>query len=159
MPRINIKGFTLIELIIVLVIIGIGSAVVTAVLYRNMDDIYLKTAAKEISTSLRYARSHAVAEKRIYSFVMNKTGYGLYAESDVDPKTKEDTLSSVFNKTFSKGVSAEYNDGEDVRIDFYPYGDSTGGEIKLKNEEGSTALIAVEKVSGKVKVEKTQNSK
>ncbi|MBI5212968.1 MAG: GspH/FimT family pseudopilin [Nitrospirae bacterium] len=155
----NKNGFTLIELVLVLVIIGIGSAVVVAVLYRSMDDIYLKTAAKEISTSLRYARSHAVAEKKIYSFVMNKNGYGLYSESNADLKIKEETLSSVFHKTFPKGVSAEYNDGEDVRIDFYPHGDSTGGEIKLKNEEGSTAVITVEKVSGKVRVEKAQNSK
>ena len=60
----NKKAFTLIELIIVIFIIGMASAVVGGSLYRNMDDIRLKTAAKEMVAILRYARSRSVAEKK-----------------------------------------------------------------------------------------------
>jgi len=148
------NGFTLIELVLVLFVIGIASALAVGILYRSMDNIRLKTSAKELSASLRYARSHAVAEKKIYSFVMNKNGYGLYTEQYDKSDTDYEKTSLVFQKILPQGIIAEYQEIEDIRIDFYPQGDSTGGEIKLKNEKGSVMVITVEKITGKVKIEK-----
>ncbi|MBA3071950.1 MAG: type II secretion system protein GspH [Nitrospirae bacterium] len=154
MPKAARKGFTLIELVLVLFVIGIASALAVGILYRSMDNIRLKTSAKELSASLRYARSHAVAEKKIYSFVMNKNGYGLYTEQYDKSDTDYEKTSLVFQKILPQGIIAEYQEIEDIRIDFYPQGDSTGGEIKLKNEKGSVMVITVEKITGKVKIEK-----
>ncbi len=148
------NGFTLIELVLVLFVIGIASALAVGILYRSMDNIRLKTSAKELSASLRYARSHAVAEKKIYSFVMNKNGYGLYTEQYDKSDADYEKTSLVFQKILPQGIIAEYQEIEDIRIDFYPQGDSTGGEIKLKNEKGSVMVITVEKITGKVKIEK-----
>jgi type II secretion system protein H len=148
------KGFTLIELVLVLFIIGIASALAVGLLYRSMDNVRLKTAAKELSASLRYARSHAVTEKQIYSFVLNQSGYGLYAEPQNKSDAEQEKTILIFQKIFPHGIIAEYQDSEDMRIDFYPHGDSTGGEIRLKNEKGSEMVITVEQVSGKVKIEK-----
>ena len=147
------KGFTLIELVLVLFIIGIASALAVGILYKSMDNVRLKTSAKELSATLRYARSHAVAEKKMYSFVMNNNGYGLYAEPQDKSDAEQEKTSLVFQKTLPQGIAAEYQDSEDIRIDFYPQGDSTGGEIRLKNEKDSVMVITVEEVSGKVKIE------
>jgi general secretion pathway protein H len=152
------NGFTLIELILVLFVIGLGSAIVVSILYRSMDDIYLRTAAKEIATSLRYARNHAVAEKKIYSFVLSKGGYRVYAEILNNSESSKEKMSSIFHKTLPDGIVAEYKDGEDIRIDFYPRGDSTGGEIKLKSEKGSIIVITIEGVSGRVKIGKENSA-
>lgn len=148
------NGFTLIELVLVLFVIGIASALAVGILYRSMDNIRLKTSAKDVSASLRYARSQAVAEKKIYSFVMNNNRYGLYTEPHDKSDAGQDKTSFVFQKTLPQGIAAEYNESEDIRIDFYPQGDSTGGEIRLRNEKGSELLITVEKITGKVKIEK-----
>lgn len=147
------NGFTLIELVLVLFIIGIAYALAVGILYRSMDNIRLKTAAKDISASLRYARSHAVAGKKIYSFVMNKNGYGLYTEQYDKSDTGREKTSFVFQKILPQGIAAEYQEIEDIRIDFYPQGDSTGGEIRLRNEKGAELLITIEKITGKVKIE------
>lgn len=147
------NGFTLIELVLVLFIIGIASALAVGILYRSMDNIRLKTAAKDISASLRYARSHAVAGEKIYSFVMNKNGYGLYTEQYDKSDTGREKTSFVFQKILPQGIAAEYQEIEDIRIDFYPQGDSTGGEIRLRNEKGAELLITIEKITGKVKIE------
>ncbi len=147
------NGFTLIELVLVLFVIGIASALAVGILYRSMDNIRLKTSAKELSASLRYARSHAVAEKKIYSFVMNKNGYGLYTEQYDKSDTGREKTSFVFQKILPQGIAAEYQEIEDIRIDFYPQGDSTGGEIRLRNEKGAELLITIEKITGKVKIE------
>ena len=148
------KGFTLIELVLVLFIIGVASALAVGLLYRSMDNVRLKTSAKELSVTLRYARSHAVAEKKIYSFVMNNNGYGLYAEPHDKSAVDQEKTSLVFQKILPQGIIAEHQENEDIRIDFYPQGDSVGGEIKLKNEKGSEMVITIEQVSGKVKIER-----
>ncbi|PJC76387.1 MAG: hypothetical protein CO012_01370 [Syntrophobacterales bacterium CG_4_8_14_3_um_filter_49_14] len=60
------RGFTLLELIVVLIIISLMSALVVPKLAGPMSNLDLKTAAKKISASLRYVRSHAASEKTTY---------------------------------------------------------------------------------------------
>jgi prepilin-type N-terminal cleavage/methylation domain-containing protein len=59
----NSRGFTLLELIVVLIIISLVSAFVAPKLTGPLSNLDLKTASKNISSSLRYMRSHAAAEK------------------------------------------------------------------------------------------------
>ncbi len=61
--RRNCRGFTLLELIVVLLIIGLIAGLVVPKLTGPLGDLDLKTAAQKISASLRYARSQATAEK------------------------------------------------------------------------------------------------
>jgi general secretion pathway protein H len=56
-------GFTLLELIVVMVIIGLMSSLVVPKLVGPLGDLTLKTASQKISASLRYARSQAASEK------------------------------------------------------------------------------------------------
>ncbi len=152
----NKKGFTLIELILVIFIIGIATAIVGVTIYKSMDEVRLKTFAKEISSSLRYARSQAVAEKQVYSFVSNKNGYGVYTIISVNDPERQERVSSVLSKTVSDGIMVEYEGSGVFRIDFFPQGDSTGGKITLKNQKGSEMLITVDPITGKTRVETIQ---
>ncbi|MBU1053887.1 MAG: prepilin-type N-terminal cleavage/methylation domain-containing protein [Proteobacteria bacterium] len=147
------KAFTLIELIIVLFIIGIASALVGGTLYRNIDDLHLKTAAKEMAASLRYTRSKAIAEKKIYSFATDINGYGLYANlSSKDQDAGLEKPVYFLQKEFPEGVYIEKSEYEDIRIDFFPEGDCTGGEILLKNLKSSSYSILIDKIHGRVKI-------
>lgn len=85
---------------------------------------------------------------------MNNNGYGLYAEPQDKSAVDQEKTLLVFQKILPQGIVAEYQESKDIRIDFYPQGDSTGGEIRLKNEKGSEMVITVEQVSGKVKIER-----
>ena len=66
MQRRNARGFTLLELIVVLMIIGLMSTLVVPKLVGPMGNLNLKTASQKISASLRYARSQAASEKTTY---------------------------------------------------------------------------------------------
>ena len=66
MIGIRSKGFTLIELVIVLVIIGLGSLLVTPSLTKTLRALELKTTSKRISAILRFCRSESVFKNKIY---------------------------------------------------------------------------------------------
>lgn len=147
------KGLTLIELLLVLLIIGIASTLVGVLVHKGIGNVGLNTFAKEISATLRYARSHAVAEKRTYSFIIwgKDKAYGLYADA-----------SPIIYKRFSLEdlqATLKNSDVEDIRIDFSPQGNSTGGTIEIKSQKGPTWFISVNRVTGKIDVKKIQNSK
>ena len=63
-------GFTLIELILVLVIIGFLTALVTPAI-TSMTGLKLKGAARRTAAGLRYARSQAIATGCDYQVVFN----------------------------------------------------------------------------------------
>ncbi len=62
----NNRAFTLFELLIVLLIISVVSAFVGPRIGSSMSNMELKTAAKRIAASLRYARSQATWEGATY---------------------------------------------------------------------------------------------
>jgi len=64
------KGFTLIELILVLVIIGFLTALVTPAI-TSLTGLKLKTTARRVAAGLRYARSQAVTTSSDYQVIFN----------------------------------------------------------------------------------------
>ncbi len=60
------RGFSLIELIIVLVILGLSLSLVTPSLSRFSKAVELKAAAKKISGILRYYRSEAIQQGKVH---------------------------------------------------------------------------------------------
>lgn len=65
------NGYSLLELIIVLILISLSAALVTPSLSRFSKTIELKAAAKKVSGILRYCRSEAVNKGLIYQVIFN----------------------------------------------------------------------------------------
>jgi general secretion pathway protein H len=64
------KGFTLIELILVLVIMGLLTSLIVPAI-TSLTGLKLKTATRRVAAGLRYARSQAVTTGRDYQVVLN----------------------------------------------------------------------------------------
>ena len=64
--RISSSGFTLLELIIVMIIVGLMSVLVVPVIGSSLSSMELKTAAKKTASALRYCRSKAAMQKTVY---------------------------------------------------------------------------------------------
>src|SRR5206468_7818951 len=69
-----IGGFTLLELLVVLLLIGLLTALVFPSIGRGMGALGLKTSSRDIVATLRLARSKAITEQKIYwvSFDLEK---------------------------------------------------------------------------------------
>jgi len=154
-------GFTLIELIIVLVIIGIASGLVGIMIGKGSDGLEIKTFTKEISSVLRYARNHAVTEKRTYCFVINKDEgvVRLYAHDDETEKedkgdNEDMEMLPVIDRPLPDDllISIDDDDSDELYIEFFPQGNTSGGRIKLEKEKGSIFFIDVNRITGRIDI-------
>ncbi|MHB8908686.1 MAG: GspH/FimT family pseudopilin [Syntrophales bacterium] len=173
----NRRGFTLLELIVVLVIISLMSALVVPRLMGPMSNLDLKTAAQKISASLRYVRSRAASEKRTYvalfDFDKNRLvivnppllkgdfqGNNREDRAPIEPPENEKegpdgskTYHLPDGVKLAKGVSREGAVTAGLfRISFFPSGGSSGGEITLANERGKLYKIMVDFITGTVQL-------
>jgi general secretion pathway protein H len=148
-------GFTLIEIIIVLLIIGIASGLVGILVSKGSGKLEIRTFTKDISAVLRYARSQAVSEKKIYCFVIDRKEqmYRLYAE-DTDHKNTEIVMSKSVPEELL--MTLQDSDEDSPRIEFSPRGNSTGGVIEITDEKGITFFIQINRITGRVEVERAE---
>lgn len=65
------RAFTLIEVLLVIVVIGIASAIAMPAFVRSMQGQRLSTAARTLTTVARYARSMAVLQQSDLSLIFN----------------------------------------------------------------------------------------
>jgi len=65
------RGFTLIELMIVIVIMGFILAFAGPRIAKSLGGLSLKTTAKKVAATLRYARSQAVNTGQIYNVIFD----------------------------------------------------------------------------------------
>ncbi|MBI5097648.1 MAG: GspH/FimT family pseudopilin [Nitrospirae bacterium] len=153
------EGFTLIELIIVLLIIGIATGLVGIAINRTSGNHRLKTFAKEISAVLRYARSHAVSEKKTYCFSIDRDGRMFKLYTDNTSKDNDEKFVQVLVKSIPEElqITLTGRDPEASFIEFFPIGNSTGGRVELSNQKEKFYFVTVNRITGKVAVEQGES--
>lgn len=130
----NNRGFTLLELIIVLVFIGMIAGLTTPFVISTLERVKHQTEARKISSALRFARSEAIARKTVSTFNAN-IGDKKYWISHKNKKKSSNsrTLDSRFSMSYINGNEETIKDGT-FAVKFYPRGNSSGGAILVENK-------------------------
>jgi general secretion pathway protein H len=140
------QGFTLIEIIIVLIITVLGFSVIANNINSGNYGTKLQLITYEIASALRYAQSQALITQKSTSVDIDLSENS-YAVSSQNKQHK-------FNKEIAVTLEIaeqEYTVDQIARIRFFPDGSSTGGRIKL--EWGSFyKQIDVNWITGKVTI-------
>jgi len=135
-------GFTLIEVIVVLVIMALAYGLVVPALSSVLDGPRLDRAARQMVASLREARSTALIDGRTVRFT-------------VDPAAREwrrgDRRGALDDEIAFRLDAPPAGRGADgaASILFFPDGGSTGGRLTLAIGE-RRRLIAVDWLTGRV---------
>jgi general secretion pathway protein H len=120
------SGFSLLELLIVLSIMAVVTAIVIPVFGNGVSTTQLKTAARQLASGLRLARSEAVSQRRQTFLVLDVAGRRFKVGSD----TKEYPLPhDVELKLFT--AQNDLVDDKVGSIRFFPDGGSNGGRITV----------------------------
>ncbi|CAG1065983.1 hypothetical protein BAC1_01580 [uncultured bacterium] len=133
------RGFTLLEVLLVLVIFSIAAALTAPVVGRGIGSAETRTAAKRLGAAMNHAKALAVRE-RANHYVEVMEGKILVASADGHLK-REFTL--------SKGVSVS---GIPARAVFTSRGGANAGEYSVKGDGGAEFTVKVSS-SGHVRVE------
>ncbi len=121
------QGFTLIELIIVLVISVLGFAAIGSNIFSGNQTTKLQAAARDLASALRYAHGEALMTRAQVSVAVNLDGnsYRISNDPKIYPLATEIEVSVVV-------AEEEFNSGGEASIRFFGDGSSTGGRITLE---------------------------
>lgn len=131
----NKKGFTLLELLVVLFIIGITVSVVAVSVGRFHDKTLFTEEARRIYLTTKHARETAILERREVAFRLNEETNTYWLDYAVSKPSENHVVPKKFVIT-----------GADIF--FSPKGNSSGGLIEIKNEKGQKYAIEVNQVLG-----------
>jgi prepilin-type N-terminal cleavage/methylation domain-containing protein len=153
-------GFSLLELIIVLIIISLLALLVTPKFAKTLSHMEVKSAAKKIGSILRYCRNDAVNRNRVYQ-VNFDTGSNLI--SVLWAAEGEDKLTMQNSYPLPRDVRVEKVDAGKTlfentlpSFEFYPNGGANGGTAVVRGGEGRGYAIRVDFLTGLVKIEGTK---
>jgi general secretion pathway protein H len=150
------RGFSLLEMIIVIVIISLLALLVTPTLTKTIANMELKSSVKRVSAILRSCRNDAVNKHRVYQVNFNRESNVVGVCSAQEGQEQFETLNSYplpkdirmdkieVAKTFLESTLPSF--------EFYPNGSANGGTAVLRGGEGPGYSIEVDALTGTVKI-------
>jgi general secretion pathway protein H len=139
-------GFTLLEMLLVLVIAATGYALVVRFTSGGVSGAELKSAARAVAAGLRDARGTAIATQESAALTL-----------DLDQRSMEVTGGRSARKLPQRldlklyTAQSEIVDEKHGAIRFYPDGSSTGGRVTLAAGDRSL-LVDVDWLTGRVSI-------
>jgi general secretion pathway protein H len=140
------SGFTLIEMLVVLMILALTATVAVPLLSGGSEGLRLQMASSELAAAFRVTRSAAIMRNTETSMMI-----------DVDHRTFRSTVVSQrafapdieARLTFASGIRSASSDGG---FQFFPDGSSTGGDVTL-SLRGKQTKLCVDWLTGEIRRE------
>ena len=141
------RGFTLVEIMVVLVIVALMMALVGSSISRNISGAEMRTAASKVAASIRYTRTRAILTKTEQVFLVD-TEKLTYQAAEREAAELPEGMKVELNTARSE-LTSETAGG----IRFYPDGGSTGGNVRLE-ANGRIYRVNVAWLTGEASVER-----
>ncbi|WP_321531236.1 prepilin-type N-terminal cleavage/methylation domain-containing protein [uncultured Desulfuromonas sp.] len=143
-------GFTLIELIVVVLLISLSTALVIGVNFRQSDSVRLNAAARELQAFLQLARSRAIFLKQNNRCFYQSSSRQISADLASHPFVLPQSVELIVNTVEGGGM----NDTEAKQpfLLYYADGSAAGPKISLVNA-GKRIAVTIDPLLGFVSME------
>jgi prepilin-type N-terminal cleavage/methylation domain-containing protein len=146
--RLNSKGITLIELIVVMVIIAIGAALMAPNIGGWLPNYRLRSATRDIASTMRVAQMKAVSNNIPYRVNLNDAEVG--AGSYVLQYNSGGWINDGAIQTLPSGIIISAITIPAKHAEFNPNSTSSTGSLTLQNTKGSQRRITLIPATGRV---------
>jgi len=145
----GLRGFSLFEFLVVLVLMGLALAVVLPSFSRGLKGLELEATGRNLITRMKQARARAITEQRVFRILVSREENSSERES-VNYYTFTDEFEVEIKRfVFPEGISSQVEDGGfPVKVSFYPNGRSSGANFLLENKQERQLGIFVDPITG-----------
>lgn len=141
------RGFTLLEILLVLALLGLAYALVPPFIAVGGSTTELKAAARKVAAGLRLARTQAILHGQETALHFDVEARQLY----LDGEARRHSLPKAVRIEVFTAESEVSADTRMAAIRFYPNGSSTGGRVTLAMGEWAF-MVDVDWLTGQVEV-------
>ncbi|KOR30777.1 hypothetical protein TI04_04190 [Achromatium sp. WMS2] len=142
----NIRGFTLIEALLVMALVAVFAALVPPLLSKALPGIQMKATARIIASAMRRARINAINTGKDVSLIVDIERYTV----QVGDSNYIIHIPTVLNVKLDT-ADQELIDNQRGGIRFYPNGTSTGGRVTLYYQTNGYGMD-VDWLTGRVQI-------
>lgn len=158
MSKGNNKGFTFIELLIVIIITGILTAVSIPQFRKVHDNFELENFVKNMDYLSRYIQESAIFHGKVYCLNINQDeeGINFYTtyQEETEFKRIEEKSKKLYECSAPQGIIIDSIDPTDEKtIFFFPDGSSDKITITFKNKQGKKLSLIIRGISGEIKIQ------
>jgi general secretion pathway protein H len=140
------NGFTLLEIIIVLLIVSLIAGVGAARLRASGGEREARTAALELASALRRTRSEAIRRNLDLALLIDVDARSYRVPGRAPRRLDRDLEIQL------EAAAEERRDPASAGIRFFADGSATGGSIALRTSGGGRQTVDVDWLSGRVEV-------
>jgi type IV fimbrial biogenesis protein FimT len=153
MKQMGRKGFTLVELVVVLVIIAIGSGIFVPNIGAWLPNYRLRSAARDIVSAMRTAQMRAISNGIQYRVNFNADEVGAASSFILQCNTGGEWVSDGAVQTLPAGITMDIDQLPAGRALFNPNSTATAGSTTLRNTKGTQKKISITSATGRVRIE------
>jgi prepilin-type N-terminal cleavage/methylation domain-containing protein len=149
--KMNRKGVTLIELIVVIVIIGIGAVLFAPNIGAWLPNYRLRGAARDVVSTMRTAQMKAVSTNMTYRVSLTQTpaSYVLQYQN-----TLGNWVTEGVTQNFPSGISISAINFAGNNAVFNPNSTSSSGSLTLQNTRQTVRRLTVTPSTGRITIQR-----
>jgi general secretion pathway protein H len=141
-PKVDARGFTLLELIVTLVVIAVAAGLVAPAIGRSTESLRVRAEVAGFSATFRHAREQAITMRQAFTVQVN------LANRLLTVTTGEDEVR--WTRALSKRVELRADTPGSLAVRFEPQGTSSGGAFHLMSGK-IVYRVTVDAVTGRVR--------
>jgi type II secretion system protein H len=152
------RGFTLLELVLVLVIMGLVAALSYPSLSRGVSTLHLRATGRDVINTFRFAREKAVTEQTGMRVMVDREKQQLVLTDYLGDGVRTYVLPQDIRIQRVALAGTDVTDGP-MAVRFLPNGSCESSEILLQSKNGSWLQIVTDSITGGARIESDSREK